>query len=251
MANMPTYTVLINAGLLVGLVVTYLVSRRADLKSIQAIDAGLAGSCGGLVAGRAVYVAANWEYYQQYPWRAARVWQGGLNWHGVFAGAMLAILACSTVRRLPTVHFLAALAAGAAILNTFTWLACLTSNRAYGRETFTRQTLLWRLSLELPDTYGAVLPRVAVQWLGVLWGIITMALVLIYALNDNQQLLTFPLWLALQGSGLAVLTVLRADAVPMVGTWRYDTIANLALLAAGCTLYLHLRTKNYPKELRA
>ena len=247
---MPTYTVLINIGVLAGLVATYLVSRRAGLKSIQVIDAYLAGSCGGLVAGRAVYVAANWDYYKQYPWRAARVWQGGLNWHGVFAGATLAILTYSAARRLPTVRFLAALSPGAAILTTFAWLACLATNQAYGQATFTTQTLLRRLRRELPDIYGTVLPRVTVQWLGVLWGIITVAWVLIFALNDNRQYLTFPLWLALQGSGLAVLTLLRADEVPMVGTWRYDTIANLALLAAGCTLCLYTRTKHCPKELR-
>jgi|GEM_PF-5578089 len=105
------------------------------------------------------------------------------------------------------------------------------------------------LSLELSDIYGVVLPRVAVQWLGVLWGVITAALVMRLVLNDDRQLLTFPLWLVLQGGGLAALTLLRADEVPRLGSWRYDTIANLALLAAGCALYLILHTKHGPKEL--
>jgi len=130
---MSPYTVLIDAGLLIGTVIAILVSRRTGLKPIQAIDASLAGVCGGLIAGRAGYVAANWEYYQQYPWRATRVWQGGLNWHGVFVGAMLTILVTSATRRLPATRVLAVLTPGASLLTTFAWLACLTTNLAYGQ----------------------------------------------------------------------------------------------------------------------
>jgi len=229
------YKILINAGLLVGLAFAYVIARRVDLEPLRAVDASLVAMCGSLVTGRAAYVAANWDYFQQYPWRAVRVWQGGLSWHGALVGALLAILGYCAIRSLPIQLVLTALSPSAAVLSIFAWLACLAGNQAYGQETFATQKLLWKFSLELPDIYGTEAPRVAVQWLGVAWGVIVLATVTAIVFSRQWRRSTFPSWLALQGLGSAALSLVRADEVPMLGNWRVDTIVDLTLDLCCCS----------------
>jgi len=54
---------------------------------------------GGIVGGRVMYVALNWELYAAEPQEMIAVWHGGLVWYGGFLGGLLATLIFLRSRR--------------------------------------------------------------------------------------------------------------------------------------------------------
>jgi phosphatidylglycerol:prolipoprotein diacylglycerol transferase len=227
------YAALVDLGLLVGAAVACLAARRRGIHPTHALDAALAAALGGLVSGRAAYVAANWAYFQTHVRRALRPWDGGLAWHGVLAGGLVAVVISCAVRRLSLRSMLDVLAPGAAVVAGCAWLGCLMNGFAYGIETYPGQGLLWALSAELPDVYGIRAPRVAVQLLGAGWSAIVLVALLIATRQPRSQGLVFPLWLALYGGGSFGLGFVRADEVAMMAGWRADQVADLALAVIG------------------
>jgi len=241
------YTLLLDIGLAAAISIAVVAGEKIALERLWVVDSGLVAACGSLVAGRALYVGEHWSYYTQYPWRALRIWQGGLSSNGAIVGAVLAVLAYCAIRRLRAEIILAALSPGAAALTIFAWLACLASHQAYGQKTILTQTVLWRLSANLPDTYGITAPRVAVQWMGASWGIVTLAAVTRLLFSRQWRHVAFAAWLTLQALGTAVLTLLRADSMTMLGRWRLDTATSLALLVAGLLLTAWKLTRRISK----
>jgi phosphatidylglycerol:prolipoprotein diacylglycerol transferase len=242
------YTILLDAGLLVGAVVAYLGAQRRGLPGAKALDLTLLAGAGGLIGARIVYVAANWAYFAHHHQRAVRFWEGGLAWHGALAGGLLAVLASCAIRRTSPLVAFDVLGPAAAALAAFGWLGCLFDRCAYGLVTYPGQGLLWRLSLELPDTYGIRVPRVAVQALGAAWSAIAFLAVAVVASRREVEGLALPLWLALYCTGSFLLGCLRADDVPLVAGWRADQAADLALVVVGIsTLAIAMsRTKRRP-----
>jgi phosphatidylglycerol:prolipoprotein diacylglycerol transferase len=227
------YAALVDAGLLAGAAIAWLAARRRGLNVARALDAALAAAVGGVIGGRAAYVAARWAYYQNHVRRALRPWDGGLSWHGALAGGVVAVLAYCAIRRVPLRAMLDVLAPGAAMLAACAWLGCLMNGCAYGIETYPGQGVLWALSLELPDLYGIRAPRVAVQLLGAGWSAVTLAALAIAGRRPRFEGLAFPLWLALYSAGSFGLGFVRADEVAMVAGWRADQVADLALTVTG------------------
>ncbi len=240
---MTGYTALVDIGLLSGAAIVYLAARRRGLDATCVLDAMLTAALGGLVGGRAMYVVAHWDYYQDYVHRALRLWDGGLSWHGALAGGLAGVLTYRALRKLrgkPSQRIslqqtLDVLTPGAAMVATCAWLGCLTAGCAYGLETYPVQEVLWKLSMELPDLYGIQAPRVAVQLLGAGWGAVVLIVVLIAGRSERFAGLVFPLWLTLHSTGSFGLEFLRADEVPMIISWRADQMADLALTLFGCT----------------
>jgi phosphatidylglycerol:prolipoprotein diacylglycerol transferase len=227
------YAALVDAGLLAGAVVACLSARRRGLNLSRVLDAALAAAVGGLVGGRAAYVAARWAYYQDHVRRALRPWDGGLSWHGALAGGLVAVLAYCAIRRISLRSMLDVLASGVAILAACAWLGCLMNGCAYGIETYPGQGVLWALSMELPDLYGIRAPRVAVQLLGAGWSAVTLAALVVAGRRARRKGLAFPLWVALYGAGSFGLGFVRSDEVAMVAGWRADQVADLALAVIG------------------
>ena len=227
------YTALVDVGLLAGAAVACLAARRRGLGVAHALDAALAAVVGGVIGGRAVYVAAKWAYYQDYVRRALRLWDGGLSWHGALAGGLIAVVTYCAVRQISLRSMLDVLAPGAATLAACAWLGCLMNGCAYGVETYPGQGVLWALSLELPDLYGIWAPRVAVQLLGAGWSAVVLAVLTIFGQRKRFEGLTFPFWLALYCIGAFALGFLQADEVITVAGWRADQVADLALAGIG------------------
>ena len=231
--TVTSYTALVNIGLLGGAAIAYLQARRRGINAARVLDAALAAALGGLITGRAVYVAANWAYYGNYLRRALRVWDGGLAWHGGLVGGLVAVLAYCAIRRTSLRLVLHLLTPGAALLAVCAWLGCLLDGCACGLETYPGQGLLWALSLELPDLYGIQAPRVAVQLLGAGWSAAVLVAVVVAGRHTRFEGLLFPLWLALYSAGSFGLGFLRADETLLVAGWRADQVADLALALIG------------------
>ena len=86
--TVPTYTVLLDLGLILGLVLVYLESRRVLGQGNAGLDLGLWTVIGGIVGGRLGYVAANWAAFSEDWSRVLRIWEGGLSFHGAFLGGL-------------------------------------------------------------------------------------------------------------------------------------------------------------------
>jgi phosphatidylglycerol:prolipoprotein diacylglycerol transferase len=241
------YAGLIDAGLLAGAAIAWLAARRRGLGVARVLDAALAAAVGGVIGGRAAYVAAKWAYYQDHVRRALRPWEGGLSWHGALAGGMVGVLAYCAIRRTSPRAMLDVLAPGVATLATCAWLGCLMNSCGYGIETYPGQGVLWALSLELPDLYGIRAPRVAVQLLGAGWSAVTLAALVFAGRRPRCKGLAFPLWVALYGVGSFGLGFLRADEVAMVAGWRADQVADLALVVTGAVTLAVGRARD-PKD---
>jgi len=222
------YAALVGAGLIGGGVIAWLAGQRQGLNPVHVLDVSLAAALGGLVGGRAVYVAAHWAYYGDHLQQALRLWGGGLAWHGALVGGLLVASVYCAVRRIPPRLML-----DAAFLAACGWLGCLLNGCAYGIETYPGQGLLWSLSLELPDLYGIWVPRVAVQLLGAAWGGIVLAVVVFVGRWVRMEGLLFPLWLAIYTLGSFGLGFLRADETLLVLGWRADQVVDLALSLVG------------------
>jgi phosphatidylglycerol:prolipoprotein diacylglycerol transferase len=232
------YAALVDVGLLGGALVASLAARRRGLNPTQVLDAALVTALGGLIGGRAAYVAAHWAYYQTHVRRALRPWDGGLSWHGALVGGLVALIVYCAIRRITLRRVLDVLTPSAALLAGCAWLGCLLNGCAHGIETYPGKVLLWALSLELPDLYGIWAPRVAVQLLGAVWSGVALAAVILAGRRPRFEGLVFPLWLALYTVGSFGLGFLRADETVLVAGQRADQVADLVLLAIGAVVSL-------------
>ncbi|HEY74815.1 MAG TPA: prolipoprotein diacylglyceryl transferase [Thermoflexia bacterium] len=226
------YRLLVSAGVLLGLLVSFLRGRRWGVPPLTVADGTLAAAVGGVVAGRVAYVAANWAYFQDHLVQAFQVWRGGLSAPAVLLGALGAVVLLSRWRGVDPRLLLDLLAPGAALVAGFAWLGCLWAGCAWGIEVRPDQGLLWHLSAELPDLYGLRAPRVAVQAMGAGWS----GLAFLAALLAGRRGRSFPLWLLLHGAGGFGLGFLRGDLSPAWGGLSLPQMFDLATALAGLAL---------------
>lgn len=234
--NVPTYTVLLDLGLILGLLLTYFEGKRWLHSGETALDLGLWAVIGGILGGRIGFVAANWNVFGQEPGRIVRIWEGGLSFHGAFLGglAVVGIFAMLQRRAQDSTSFwrlgdllTPALALGIA----FGWAACLMGGCAYGAlgEGFGHAIL--------PDIFGVEAPRFATQAAG-----LGLALVLFVAFWLLRGRWPFPgaaflMFGLLYFSAGFFLEMTRGDEAIYVGPWRLAQVFDLALaLAAGIGL---------------
>jgi len=240
---LPGYRALVAAGLGLGAAMAACLGRRRGLPLLILLDGGLAAAAGGLLLGRALYVGANWPYFQEQPWAAWAFWRGGLAAAGVVAGGIAGALLFCCLRRCDPRPLLDTLAPGAALLALAAWLGCLQAGCACGIETWPDQGWRWALSADLPDLYGLRAPRLAVQALGALWSAVTLTAALI----ASRKRLAFPLWLLLYSVGDGGLAFLRADARPLALGLSALHWADLTLSAAAlAALWLWRRPRRDP-----
>ena len=76
-------------------------SAKAGLPRESVFDCLIAILLGGLAGGRLLFVIINWEYYSRHLVRSVMFFEGGLAFQGALAGAVLASLAVSRIKRLP------------------------------------------------------------------------------------------------------------------------------------------------------
>jgi len=232
---LPGYRTVMVAGLILGTALAVLIGRRRGMVALAVADGVLAAALGGLLVGRAVYVAANWLYFRDHLEGAAALWRGGLSAPGALVGGVVGVLILCRLRRDDPRPLLDTLAPAAALLAVCAWLGCLKAGCSCGLEVRPDQGILWELSAELPDLYGLRAPRVAVQALGAAWSGVTLAAVLLVGRRGRP----FPLWLSLHAAGDLGLGFLRGDLLPsaVVGLAGVQT-ADLLLALAGLALLL-------------
>lgn len=226
-----SYTVILGAALLSGLVLLRRPARRAGFWRWW--EGTVVALFAGLVAGRLGYVALHADYFRLHPEEGWMVWQGGLSYHAALP-AVLAVLALWAGHQGISFYRLAALLAPVALLwGAAVWLACWFEGCAYGRETSSRSLL----AANLPDTYGVYALRYQVQLLG-------MAVYLFLAAFVSWlrgRLAPAPLfWMAvaLASGSRGLLTLCRGDTVPVLADWRLDTLLDIFMAAAAAGLFL-------------
>jgi len=78
---------------------SYYLSRWATPGAV--FDAFLGGLIGGALGGRLAHVVFAWDYFSLHPEAIPRLSEGGLEWHGALAGALIGLAIVSRWRRLP------------------------------------------------------------------------------------------------------------------------------------------------------
>ena len=238
-----SYTVFLDLGLLLGVVVAWWQARRLDAMDDpgSVMDAAFWSVLGGVVGGRMGYVLAQREYFAYHPEEVWQVWLGGLSWHGAFLGGALVLFAWHILRswltprprgggprRLPPplLDLTDALAPGLALGASLGWIGCLLAGVAHGVVSY------GPLTYDLPDLYGVYARRFATQLVGAVWSAIVFGLLLLTGRRSRRGFNTFA-YLFLAFGGDLLLGFTRADETIYLGLWRAGQVVDAALAAVG------------------
>ena len=234
--QVASYTVLLDLGLILGLLITYLEGKRQFERGTLALDLGLWVVIGGILGGRIGYVLANWGTFSE-DWASAfRIWEGGLAFHGAILGGLLVmgLFAYFQGRGEEPVSFwqLAdVLTPGLALGIAFGWAACLLGGCAYGA---VGQGFGYAI---LPDLFGVEASRFATQAVGL--GISLVLFLGVWLMRRRWPFAGagFLLYGLLYFAAQFFLEFTRGDEAIYIGPWRLAQVLNLALaLAAGVGL---------------
>jgi phosphatidylglycerol:prolipoprotein diacylglycerol transferase len=248
--SLSTYTVLLDLGLILGLVLAYGEGKRLYGVGERAFDLSLWASVGGVLGGRIGYVLVNWNAFAEDWVSTLYLWEGGLSFHGAFLGGLLVMGLFSIVLPRTGEHFsLGALAdsvtPGLALGTAFGWAACLMAGCAYGMVGEGWGHVL------LPDIYGIEAYRFATQALGLGFALLLFAGVWLLRANWPFVGGGFLLYTLLYFAGHFFLEFTRGDEALYLGPWRLPQLVDvvLVLVAAGGLLRLWQRTRLAVGEL--
>ncbi|NLF12797.1 MAG: prolipoprotein diacylglyceryl transferase [Anaerolineaceae bacterium] len=231
--SVPTYTVLLDLGLILGLVLAYFEGRRLLQSGETGLDLGLWAIIGGVIGGRAAYVIANLSAFQEEPIRAIRLWEGGLSFHGGVLGGLLVLLlfALFRDRGLPSGRnsfwrLADVLTPGVAVGIAFGWAACLMGGCAYGAlgEGFGYAVL--------PDLFGVAAPRFATQAVALGFSLLLAAGIWLLRGHWPFPGASFLMYGLLYFAGQFFLEFTRGDEAIYLGSLRLAQIIDLALVLA-------------------
>lgn len=218
------FSLIITLGAAVGL--AWVAWRAPEKVRLPHLDAVLWVLLGGLVGGRAAYVAVNWLYFQSHPLESLQVYLGGLSWPGALVGGLLALALYAWFTRQSLGVLADALAPLLVCLAVSAWLGCWLDGCAYGPPTHA----WWGIPSR--DEWGVLARRWPIQIMGAL-----LVIGMFWVLDRFT-----PRGRAGALGGLALLGVslllfgfswLRIDPAPLWRGLRLDTWAALgfALLA--------------------
>lgn len=239
--SISTYTVLLDLGLVLGLVLAYVEGRRMG-HGERAFDLGLWTILGGIAAGRAGYVLANWGAFSEDWLRALYLWEGGLSFHAAFVGGLsvMALYSALQARGEQPASFWSladALTPGLALGIAFGWAGCLMAGCAYG---VVGEGFGYAL---LPDIYGVEASRFATQAVGL--GFALLLFVGVWLLRGHWPFrgAAFLMYTLLYFAGHFFLGFTRGDEAIYLGPWRlaqvFDLVLALAAAAGLLALWWH------------
>ena len=242
--TIPTYTVLLDLVLILGLIVTYFEGKRLLDSGEIGLDVGLWTVIGGIIGGRIGYVLANWSSFAEDWMRVLKIWEGGLSFHGAFLGGLLVIAIFSRIRRqdeqsISFWELCDVVTLGLAVGLVFGWAACLMSGCAYGilGEGFGYMVL--------PDIYGVEASRFATQIAGMIQS--TALLVIFWFVRNRWPFAgaAFLMYTLLYFGGQFFLEYMRGDEALYISGWRLTQLLDLviALAAAAGLLVLWWRAQ--------
>jgi phosphatidylglycerol:prolipoprotein diacylglycerol transferase len=95
-----SYGFLVAAGFLIASVMILADSKRFGLSRDSVFDCLIAILIGGIIGGRLLFVALNWEHYLRHPLSILMLTEGGMAFHGALAGAVLSGAIASRIKKL-------------------------------------------------------------------------------------------------------------------------------------------------------
>lgn len=249
--NVATYTVLLDLGLVLGLVVTYFEGRRRMGSGEIALDLGLWVIIGGVVGGRIAYVLANWTAFQEDLLRSVRIWEGGLSVHGAFLGglAVMVLFAWLQARssQVPAGDLFWQLAdvltPGLAVGVAFGWAACLMGGCAYGA-----LGEGWGYAV-LPDLYGVQASRFATQALGLAYALVLLLGFWLLRGRWPFSGAEFLMYLLLYFAGQFFLEFTRGDEALYLAAWRLPQVLDVILVVVSAIGLVALWRQNERAEV--
>ena len=229
--SIPTYTLLLDLGLILGLLLTYYEGKRQLHDGTLALDLGLWAVIGGIVGGRLAYVLANWRTFSEDWVRVIRIWEGGLSFHGAFLGGLLVMAIFAHVRhrdKQPVSFWELAdvITPGLALGIAFGWAACLMGGCAYGALGGGFGYAI------LPDLYGIEASRFATQVAGLAFSLAVSVGILLLRGHWPFAGASFLMYVLLYSAGQFFLEFTRGDEALYLGTWRVAQVLNLAIALA-------------------
>jgi phosphatidylglycerol:prolipoprotein diacylglycerol transferase len=230
-----SFTAIMGLGVLAGVALSAWQAQRNDIPEWS--DALLVSLSAGLISSRLGFVATRWEYFQHHLAEIGQIWLGGLTYHGLLFGGLLALWGWSTRRKKQWQHYAGLLAPGIALAATFGWLACWMEGCAYGR-----LTILGPLAADLPDELGVYALRYRTQQIGLILSLFTWLAVMRVRGSWSPARL---FWLALFGLSLSrfLTSLLRGDPVLEIWQLRVDTLVDAALTLTSLILLQYNRKR--------
>ena len=231
--SVSTYTVLLDLGILLGLLLAYVEGKRLLHDGESVLDLGLWAVVGGIVAGRVGFVVANWGVFAEDWMWALRIWEGGLSFHGAVVGGLLVMAAFAGIRqgegRASIWLYADALTPGLALGIAFGWAACLMGGCAYG---LLGEGLGYAF---LPDIYGVEASRFATQAVGLAFAAVLF--VGFWLLRGRWPFAgaSFLTYLLLYFAGHVFLEFTRGDEALYLGAWRLSQVVDLVFVFAAGT----------------
>jgi phosphatidylglycerol:prolipoprotein diacylglycerol transferase len=232
--SISSYAAFVDLGIVIGLLVTYLVSRwkRADVRTVM--DGVLWALAAGIVGGRMAHVAIYWPYFADHPREILSLSQGGLAFQGGFLAGALGLVGYSLWNQTSFWHLSDIVAPGLALGQAIGWIGCLLNGCGYGLVT------KGFLAYDLRDAYGIMAFRYPTQ---AMISVLNLAIfILLVALLHGGSRYRLPpgvvaaLYLLLSSASLFFLEFLRADETLYFGSLRWSQLVEagqflIALLA--------------------
>jgi phosphatidylglycerol---prolipoprotein diacylglyceryl transferase len=211
-------------------------------------DALLFSSVLALAGGRLVFVAAQWEYFQENTPEIFWLWRGGLSYHGALLAGLAALWLWSAWQKRSFGRYAALLAPSFVLLQAFGWSACWLDGCAYGRE-----TSFGPLAAALPDHFGVVAVRYQTQLAGLIWSLAVFFIVWwrdgrIRDIGSDGQGRLFWLALLLLSAGRFLIAFGRGDPVPEAGRWRLDIWLDGSLSVISLVKWGQYRLRSWPSS---
>jgi phosphatidylglycerol:prolipoprotein diacylglycerol transferase len=232
--SISSYAALMDLGIIVGLLWTYLESRwkKADISTVM--EGALWALAAGIIGGRIAYVAIYWPYFADHPREIISLSQGGLAFQGAFLAGVLGLIGYSLWNQTSFWHLADMVAPGLALGQAIGWIGCLLNGCGYGLVT------KGFLAYDLRDVYGIMAFRYPTQ--AMISALNLAIFILLVALLHGGSRYRLPpgvvaaAYLLLSSAGLLCLEFLRADETVYFGSLRWSQLIEagqflIALLA--------------------
>jgi len=233
--SIPTYTLLLDLGLILGLLLAWKEGERRLGDGLAVVDLALWAIVGGIVGGRIGYVLVNWDAFGEDWSRVWRIWEGGLGFHGAFLGGLAAFCLAAKMRRWDgemVWRVLDSLTPGLALGVAFGWAACLVGGCAYGK---TGQGIGYVI---LPDLYGVQASRFATQAVGMAFSFLLFVGAWLRRERQAVAGVAFLTYGLLYFAGQFLLEFTRGDEALYLGPLRLAQVLDLTLASTAGMLLL-------------
>ncbi|MGB2600143.1 MAG: prolipoprotein diacylglyceryl transferase [Candidatus Omnitrophota bacterium] len=128
-----SYGLTVAAGFLLSSVMVLYDSEKFGLSKDSVFDCLIAILAGGIIGGRLLFVAINWQEYAQHPVRIFMLTEGGMAFHGSLAGAVICGGAVARIKKLPFWKTADLVAPYIALGQAVGRIGCLLNGCCYGK----------------------------------------------------------------------------------------------------------------------